>query len=61
MTDSVGNSFSTFVSTFGNFTFSQVPVGGTYVLHVQSREFEFSPVLINVDDNISGLEIVALP
>ncbi len=61
MTDPSGNSYPAISSSFGYFSFLNIPIGTSYVITVSSKRFTFSPISINVDDNVSGLEIVALP
>lgn len=43
----------------GDFTFDDVPAGGTYTISVASRRFTFDPQVVNVKDNVSGLVFFA--
>lgn len=61
MTDPSGNSFLALASSFGYFSFDNIPIGTSYVVTVESKRFSFSPIVVNVDGDISSLEIIALP
>lgn len=44
-------------NTFGNFRFKGVTAGQTYVIAVRAKRYRFSPLMLNVDSDITGLEI----
>ena len=45
--------------SFGYYRFPDVEIGRTYVLFVRSKSYTFTPLVINVTDEISGLDVVA--
>jgi len=52
-----GTFFETRTNTFGNFRFKGVPAGQTYVIAVRAKRYTFSPRILSVDSDITGLEI----
>jgi hypothetical protein len=61
LTGASGQVFFARTNQFGYFRFSEVPVGETYVMHVRSKGLVFSPILVNVSDDIVDLIITANP
>ena len=61
LVDSVGTTYQALSSSFGAFEFYGVPSGQAYVLTVASKRFQFQPRIVAVNDQISDLQIVALP
>lgn len=61
LVDSVGTTYQALSSSFGAFEFYGVPSGQAYVLTVTSKRFQFQPRVVAVNDQISDLQIVALP
>ena len=61
ITDPHGASRSVITSARGYFQFDDVESGQTYVIAVRSRRFQFEPRLINVTDNLAGVDFVASP
>jgi hypothetical protein len=57
--DSEGHSRSINTTTFGNFRFTDVIVGETYVLLIRSKSFHFPPQLITVTEEVTDLNLVA--
>lgn len=51
LTDNAGNVRSTSTNTFGNYSFSDVPAGDTYVLQATHRSYSFSPKVVNVTED----------
>ncbi len=51
----------TFTSTFGYYTFNDVPAGQSYIISVSAKRYVFAnpTLVVNVDDNLSGLDFVA--
>lgn len=45
-------------SSFGYFRFDDIPAGRTYVLKVDSRHYTFSPLVINVVDSLTEVDLV---
>lgn len=60
MTDSVGVVTRSTTSSFGVFSFSDVPPGQVYVLTVASKRFRFSPQIIMINGTLTNLEFRGL-
>jgi len=60
LTDDSGNSRIAVTGPFGYFEFQNVLVGESYIISVQSKNYQFEPQLITVNDTIVGLEITAV-
>lgn len=58
ITDTQGNSRTVRSSAFGFFQFGQVASGSNYVVSVSAKGLQFSPQVINVQDDITNLEII---
>jgi hypothetical protein len=61
LTDDEGNVSGAVTNNFGYFSFENVAAGESYIVSVQSKEYQFTPQVITVNDDITGLEITALP
>ena len=61
LSDSNGNSRVTFTSPFGYYNFEDVQAGRTYTLSASAKRYRFSPVIVTVNDEITGLDIIANP
>lgn len=48
-------------SSFGYYRFEEVPSGATYVMQARAKGYEFTPQTINLNNEISNLDIIALP
>jgi len=48
-------------NAFGFFAMEDIPAGAAYLLSADSKQFAIQPRVISVNDNITGLEIVAEP
>lgn len=59
LTDTNGNSQIARSSAFGYFRFNNVEVGNTYIISVKSKRYRFSTQVINLVDNLTGLELIA--
>jgi hypothetical protein len=59
--DGEGTSMNATTNSFGFYRFENVPAGKTYVLSVISRQFRFTPQVLNVEDNMEGVNFVADP
>jgi len=59
--DGEGNFRTINTGSFGYFRFSDVEIGGTYVLIVRSKSFSFTPQIITVSDEVKNLNLIALP
>ena len=54
-----GETRTTLTNSFGYFRFMEIEAGETYVVSVVSRRFTFSSRIIQVSDNVEGLDFVA--
>lgn len=54
-----GGALSVRTNSFGNFQFSDLPVGETYILNGSARGFTIDPVVIPLSDSVTDLRIVA--
>lgn len=59
ITDSNGMARTTFTGSFGRFRFEDVAPGQTYIVSIGSRRFNFTPQIVQVNDNIDDLHFVA--
>jgi len=59
LTDSAGNTRTTTTSAAGIYHFEEVGVGGTFTLQVTSKRYLFYPQVVNVTEEISGLDFRA--
>jgi hypothetical protein len=59
--DSDGNVRTTRTNGFGYFSFGDVMVGRTYIVSIQSKQFQFAPQTLMVTDSIADLSFVANP
>ena len=57
--DSLGVRRTARTSAFGYYSFINIP-GGTYNFAIRSKRYEFQPRTVFVDENLSGLDFVAL-
>jgi len=48
-------------SSFGYFAFTDVAVGRTYIITVNSKRYQFQPRTVSVTDSIHELNLIALP
>jgi hypothetical protein len=48
-------------NSFGYFRVSGLPIGDTYIFNVQSKQYQFSPQVVTVLDEISNLNLIASP
>jgi len=59
LTDASGNTQMAQTSAFGYFRFSDVPAGETYIVSVVSKRFSFTPQVVSVTEEITGLNFIA--
>ncbi|MBX7053578.1 MAG: carboxypeptidase regulatory-like domain-containing protein [Pyrinomonadaceae bacterium] len=48
-------------NAFGYFSFADIPTGSTYLLSALTKEFLIRPIVLNVFDSITGIELIAEP
>ncbi len=61
LTDSTGTTRTAVTGLRGSYRFDDVPSGQTYTLGVKSRRFHFTPQIITVTDELTGLDLIAEP
>jgi hypothetical protein len=61
LADSLGNTRSALTGSFGYFSFDGVAAGQTYIISVKSKRFNFSPQVVTVVDDVTGLVFIAEP
>lgn len=61
LTDADGGTRIVNVRSDGAFRFEGIPSGETYRISASSARFNFSPVIINLTDELTGLELRAQP
>ncbi|MDQ3799803.1 MAG: carboxypeptidase-like regulatory domain-containing protein [Acidobacteriota bacterium] len=63
MTSTSGATRMAFSSSFGYFTFEDVPVGEVYILSVRAKQFQFSlnTQVISVSEDVGGISFIADP
>lgn len=61
LTDAHGTIRTAISNPFGYFVFEDVPVGEAYVANVRHKRYRFDQQIINLTDNYSGLDFVAMP
>ncbi|MBK8304109.1 MAG: carboxypeptidase regulatory-like domain-containing protein [Chloracidobacterium sp.] len=61
ITDENGNAHSTVTGALGTYRFAEVETGHTYIVSVRSRRFTFAPQVVQITDNISGLDFTPEP
>jgi hypothetical protein len=59
--DASGNLRTAITSSFGYYRFDDVAVGQTYVCSVRSKRYQFSPKVVSLVDELTGLDFVAEP
>ena len=61
LTGADGQSVSTISNNFGSFTFPPVEAGNTYILTASRKGYTFQSMAVNVDTDITDLEVRANP
>ena len=60
LTDFNGQTRTAITSSFGYFSFDEVPVGATYIFEIRHKRFQFTPQVVTVIDTIESLVFVAI-
>jgi hypothetical protein len=55
LTDMQGNSRAVLTGRFGSFQFTNVTAGETYILSITSKRYTYSPQVITVTEDLTGL------
>jgi hypothetical protein len=61
LTDSNGQTLTTVSDLFGYYGFEAMAVGETYVFSVSSKDYLFTPQVINLNEDLSDLNFIAAP
>lgn len=61
ISDSNGNIRTTLTSSFGYYNFDNLVGGGTYTIEMSSKRYNTTPRTIQVNDNLTDVDFVALP
>jgi len=59
--DQIGNSRSARTNPFGYYRFLNVAAGQTYLIGVRSKQYQFTPRVIQVSDELTGVDFIADP
>ena len=59
--DGTGHAMSVISNAFGYYHFDEVQSGGTYILGASARGFTFTPRILSVRDELTGVDLTALP
>lgn len=58
LTDGQGNVRTVTTSSFGFYSFTDIPVGQSYTMRVSSKRYRFSPLMINVNGNLADVDFM---
>ena len=58
--DNKGNLLSAISNPFGYFTFEDLTAGETYILSANAKSYSFQPMIVTVNDSLTGVQLVAL-
>ncbi|MCY7375325.1 MAG: DUF2012 domain-containing protein [Pyrinomonadaceae bacterium] len=61
LTDMNGSARTILTKKFGTFRFDEVAAGEIYIISVASRRYTFQPQVINVTENLTGVDSTAPP
>jgi uncharacterized delta-60 repeat protein len=59
LTDQIGNIKTARTNQFGYYRFDDIEVGQTVILNAYNKQYQFNSQVINLDDSITGLNIIA--
>jgi hypothetical protein len=51
--------WSAMTGPFGEYRIDEIPAGNTYFMNVSHKRYSFGSRVINVEDNIAGLDFTA--
>ncbi len=60
LTDSAGSSSVSTTSSFGIFSFTNIPSAATYVVGVQSKRYRFAPKTLTPAGNLTNIDFIGL-
>jgi hypothetical protein len=58
--DGTGHPMSVITNAFGYYRFDEVRSGGTYLLRANARGYTFTPKIVSVTDDLTGIDLTAL-
>lgn len=58
LTDEEGVTRSVRIGRYGYYMIEEVPTGHTYIITAAARRYRFTPQVISVTDNVSGLDLI---
>lgn len=61
LVDASGNYRQAQSNTFGYYRFTDVPAGATYLMSVKSKQYKFAARVVNVGEDITEMDFIALP
>lgn len=61
LTLSNGETLQTRASSFGYFTFEDIEAGQTVTVQVNSKDYQFAPQIVVLEDNVTDLEFTPMP
>ena len=61
LTDSLGNTRKAQTGAFGNFAFEGIEAGQTVTIFVAAKRYRFEARIVQVNDNVTDIALVALP
>ena len=59
LTDRTGSTRMTLTGSFGYYRFDEIEAGQTVILSVHSKQFHFTPQLVNLTDNSADIDIIS--
>lgn len=59
ITDSMNNTRTTTTTSFGYYRFDDVTGGGNYTISVEARRYTFTPQVMQINQNLTGLDFMA--
>lgn len=61
LTDAAGNARTARTSSFGYYRFDEIEAGQTVVIGVRSKQYQFTPRIFSVTDNVTDVDFTAEP
>lgn len=61
LADAQGNVHRALTNPFGYFSFFDISVGESYIISVKHKQFRFEPRVVSLNEDLTGLDLVASP
>ncbi|MBV9240722.1 MAG: carboxypeptidase regulatory-like domain-containing protein, partial [Acidobacteria bacterium] len=61
LSDASGHTFNAITNAFGYYSFENVPSGASYLLNGSARGYVFTPRVVTVSDQLTNVDLTALP